>query len=652
MLWLVALWPAICLPQPADADSAAGDSAPVAYLDQYLVDDSVPGYFESVDQRDQLYGRRSLDVELGYYSATDELLGDDLEQGLNLRWSRETLNWGTLDLETSLVDLDGSRERNSLAHSEGVITLRHSAMPISSSNLLDTTLGHQRYFSSSLLHGGYRFRLPTSMLQGLRTDLSSDRRGVRLVTGSVGRSAGIRMPTFEATGGKLTAVAFDSQLSEGLEFGTEIVSVRDDDDIRDHTSVLLGTRYRGADNASEHAVRVMGDDEGNIALWTDSRHSLRNAMTIRYGVFHFDPEIVWSDLPIVTDQQGLYLRGERHNSRLNLMAGYDFIAHGQGGESATPFAAHTLTFNGSMRLRRTVLVGLSTSASDRSYSGTVADDQGIMRINLFTSLTLDVGDLRIDVYSDSISSQVESSRLDRQGAAASLRWQMPERIRLTTELRVEDDTDQRGHKQRAEFSTLLRYDLLDNLTAGIQASVHNTTGDRNVHSGGISLSADVRWRFAPNWFGSLVLNRNTSEIQQGLEETISRDAGVSSFWLTIRHQSNAGQPFARLGRSVAGVQGNGTIAGQVFFDENKDGIRQPSEEVAIGATVILDGRYEARTDQSGFYRFTPVPTGDHEIIVLTEELPLPWGLEDESPRTLSLAFRANTTLNFALTVID
>ena len=76
------------------------------------------------------------------------------------------------------------------------------------------------------------------------------------------------------------------------------------------------------------------------------------------------------------------------------------------------------------------------------------------------------------------------------------------------------------------------------------------------------------------------------------------------------------------------------------------------EEVAVGAVVILDGRYEARTNQFGNYSFEPVPTGEHELIVLTDELPLPWGLEDETPRSLSVSFREEASLNFALTVLD
>jgi hypothetical protein len=63
---------------------------------------------------------------------------------------------------------------------------------------------------------------------------------------------------------------------------------------------------------------------------------------------------------------------------------------------------------------------------------------------------------------------------------------------------------------------------------------------------------------------------------------------------------------------------------------------------------VLDGRYETRTDQNGFYSFLPVPTGDHELIVLMDNLPLPWGLDDETPRRARVSYRAMATVNFPL----
>jgi hypothetical protein len=90
----------------------------------------------------------------------------------------------------------------------------------------------------------------------------------------------------------------------------------------------------------------------------------------------------------------------------------------------------------------------------------------------------------------------------------------------------------------------------------------------------------------------------------------------------------------------------------VFFDENGDSVRQARERAAVGATVVLDGRYQARTDEQGRYSFAPVPTGEHEVTVLTEELPLPWSLDDERPRPIVVRFRQTAEVSFPLVAIE
>jgi hypothetical protein len=105
------------------------------------------------------------------------------------------------------------------------------------------------------------------------------------------------------------------------------------------------------------------------------------------------------------------------------------------------------------------------------------------------------------------------------------------------------------------------------------------------------------------------------------------------------------------GRAADGKAGTGGLTGLVFYDENRDSIRQPSERVVAGATIVLDGRYETRTDEQGRYSFAPVPTGSHEVTLLTEELPLPWGLDDERPRRVTVWFHKTGVIDFPVAII-
>jgi hypothetical protein len=90
----------------------------------------------------------------------------------------------------------------------------------------------------------------------------------------------------------------------------------------------------------------------------------------------------------------------------------------------------------------------------------------------------------------------------------------------------------------------------------------------------------------------------------------------------------------------------------VYYDANRDGERQAGERPASGVFVYLDGRYERVTDQEGRFSFSTVPAGEHSVSIAVEDLPLPWGLEDETPRSLIVPVRSNSVVDFALTRIS
>ena len=635
---------------------AQENSAPTIYRDQYLVDDSVPEatIYSERDYASEPFGRRYLELETGYYTADDDVLGDDLEKGLALRFGRETLNWGTVDIDASIADVESDHLSREASGDFGLLTVRHSAMPLSSTGQLFSTLGDQRAPASSLLQNSYRLRLPTSMLRGFSTEVRSDGKSMRFAHGDTGLNQGIRIPRFEATGGELTAFSLDRAIGLNFALGAEFTDVNDDDDVRDHQSVLLGGAYAPAHRRQEHSARLLGDDDGNFAFWSDSRQQLSGAIGLRYGVFHFGPDIVWADLPINSDQQGVYLQADATNARFSLSGGYDFLDYGLEGDAMSPFEKHTVFFNGSLELRRSLTLGLNSSFANQTYSGTVGDKQQISRLNLFTSIRRDIGNLRLDLFFDELASPIPENQREREGAAACFDLNMPERVRLTTELRVERNLDLRGNTRRSELSTLLRYDLFDRVSFGLQTSLYRTAGDNYSDTGGVGLSADASWSFLSRWTGTASIYRNETDIVESVfvPTTLDGVAGTRTFWLSVRYRQATGQSYAMVGRRYDGTSGSGSLNGQVFFDENRDGLRQPSEEAAAGVTVLLDGRYETRTDASGYYAFLPVPTGDHEVIVLVEELPLPWGLSDDTPRGVRVAYRATATVNFPLTIMD
>ena len=100
-----------------------------------------------------------------------------------------------------------------------------------------------------------------------------------------------------------------------------------------------------------------------------------------------------------------------------------------------------------------------------------------------------------------------------------------------------------------------------------------------------------------------------------------------------------------------GTRGVGRIDGEVFLDENDNGRRDGNEKPLPGITVYLDRRFTAVTDVDGRYEFGPVTTGPHEIQVAVWDAPLPWGLDDESPRIVNVGVRDRARFDFALTKV-
>jgi hypothetical protein len=133
--------------------------------------------------------------------------------------------------------------------------------------------------------------------------------------------------------------------------------------------------------------------------------------------------------------------------------------------------------------------------------------------------------------------------------------------------------------------------------------------------------------------------------------TNKSDLDEKTLLLSIRHNYRGGRPFVTTGNRT-GSSGYGEIRGEVFYDSNRDGERQAGEHPASGVFVYLDRRYERVTDSEGRFTFSTVPAGEHTVSLALEDLPLPWGLEDETPQPVTVSVRKDSSVNFALTRIN
>ena len=91
--------------------------------------------------------------------------------------------------------------------------------------------------------------------------------------------------------------------------------------------------------------------------------------------------------------------------------------------------------------------------------------------------------------------------------------------------------------------------------------------------------------------------------------------------------------------------GSGRLTGVVYLDANENGHYDAGEVGAANVTVILDGRFSVRTDTNGRFDFPAVVAGHHVLTVQTDNLPLPWTLNNQGRTEVEVGTRDRVDVN-------
>ncbi|MBL4850864.1 MAG: hypothetical protein JKY90_01080 [Gammaproteobacteria bacterium] len=649
-------------PQPADTAQTSTEATPEIYLDQYITESDLTTIESARQEEAQLLGRRSLAVEYRYYSDQDDFLGDETEQGLYVNYRRETLHYGELDVELSLSDFSQSSSNFSNREgSGGLVTLRQIDMPLFGNWLLSNTLGHQRSFAGSLLHGGFRFRLPTSLLLGYSTDLSDSIRKIQAFAGATGSYEGVASQQFEEDGGTLTGASYQQQLTYSLALGGQLVTLQGHDEVVDHSSVLLAGKYVSPDNTQAYELRFLADDNANFGVWNDNRRQLSSSMNLRYGAFYIAPDLLWTDVDIANDQLGLYLRFDKQSFRNSFSTGYDFFETGIDNNAPASSENHTVHFNSSYRASRRLTLGIASNYSQRKFTSTSAvnDQQNSWQVNGFLFYRFAFGTSRFELFTNDLDSETSTNSRESNRLRLSHDWNTPQAYRVTTQFSVENENSVRDELQLYTVSLLYQQDILGNLSWGTNLSLTRSDSEQLGGQSSANVNINTRWQITPRWHINMSANFNQAMVNSNnffnpfddVQPNTLDDVQSNTLWLTLGYGKTAGQRYPIFGQGNAS-SGTGTIRGVVFYDENRDGIQQAGEELVQGEVLLLDGRHEVRTNNQGRFEFWPVATGRHHVRLALENLPLPWGLADDSPRQVEVGLRKTTEINFPLIRLD
>jgi hypothetical protein len=631
-LLTVLLW--ICIPVPVTAEiyqdrliepEAAGEAG----VDAWEQEDAEPE------------GRRFYSVEYQHYR--QDYYDASNENGVLLQWRRETLDYGDLSLDASVRN--GGETELSSRSTGGQFTLRQRGFVLDDSHEMDNTAGVLRSNADPMISNSFRLNLPTSLLGGVYSHISSQSDDIYVGAGRIGRLDPTQIQGFVDTDGDLFSLGYSREFLPGWRAGTSLVHVTGSSEVLDHQSLASAVQYETPDQRQRYLGHVLLDSEGNNGIWLDADSRAGN-WRHRYGIFRLEPDLLWTDVSPTDDQQGGYVRAELTRLRFNFSTGLELTQTNiDDRNDVSGINLYNAFMNGNWRQTSRTSLGSSLSArASEPRNGIPVEKSRDYALSGYVAHGFPVGTSRL---------QLTASRLERDsqyghgiGIIWDQEWNIARNLSLASTLSHDREHGIADAEEISTASLLLRHEPSSTFSWNGDLSYSIIDTDNADHRSNIFASLALFWRFLPDWDASLRATHNRVDaVPVSVAGTVPEDE--TTLLLTLRYSRSSGRPFAVMGQQAEG-KGYGEISGVVFYDANADGVRQAGEAVASGVYVYLDRRYEAVTDKQGRYTFDPVASGSHEVTLALEDLPLPWGLLDEAPRRVSVTVRQRSEVDFSL----
>ena len=640
--------PAVSPATPAQPRQPPIEAEP-AYIDKLIEgmrDDDSQSAQEALDQTP---GQRFLALDYRLESRHPPSGGQGVEQALDLRYKWETLNYGDFFLDAGMRHLVPAPGDILVGKGNGGrFTLYQNHFPLTEGWLADSAIGTLRTPPNPLINSSYRIFLPSSLMEGVSSIISDPSHELRFYSGKLGVFAGSVGQGFDTTSGGLTGLGYSRRLGSEWNVGGEMLSLRGNTFIRDHESASAAAEFISAIPGTRHKIQLVSDSESHLGGWYDGDLSVGRSR-FRFGIFQIDPDLLWGDSPIQQDTRGAYFRTDYRAVRYTLSLGADLTQNNiRNNPAKTKTDVASVYETTTLRLDRNLSfgAGLTYQGTRTSYSAT--PDSNTISGNLFLSWNNAVGLSRFD-----ISRFLTRSVGLQDNTIDTFSWSQDfstfSNIGFNTTLNHSRERGQGSLTRRTSLGLALRglimYDLSWNSNL-VLARVQSDLGTEE----NVNVSASALWNFARNWTAQAQLSLNSINPAPALPGTTAppfqRD---KRFLLGVRYDAASGTPYQTLG--LKSGAGSGRISGQVFFDENADGLRQPTEKGAQNVTVYLDGRYPATTDSEGRFSFPIVAPGSHKLRIANESLPLPWTVDDDRPLSANVPLRGDAVIDIPLTRI-
>ena len=643
----LAFLPAAVLSQELTAENVQPDDAGTPpseiYVDKFIDEESLAKQMEAERKREggiaPHWAPGNLGVTYRYYTYDTNLHSAIQEHGAELRWHQGTFEHGTYEFQIEGLTSEGYDD---FREPDGYrIQLRQNNYVINSKLQLDSDVIHYRSAIPSLVEESYRFRLPSTILQGMSNRIYHNNTTLFLNFGEIGRYIGTAAKTYNETEGNLAGLGAQHILNRNWNVAFQFWNTDNTEQVEPHQSLAGAVEYKPNSLGQIHQMHVLGDSLGETGMWYDGRIQVGRWMH-RAGVQYLPPGLLWTDVPINSDYQGIYWRGDRNAYRWLWNFGSEISQNNIDDDAQIPGYISTATFASLTwkYRRRTHFGGNANVHSNTADSGTAVHNTYRYTLRAFADHQSPIGKTRIEP-----ELAIEDTYFE-QNQKYGLRWIQEYNLFLNHKLNsdIQYYTSDQGEDD-LNLKLYFEHQYPWGLRLNGYLQEYYVYLPKVGVSQGTSISLGLGWQFFTNWLMSLNADYNIGDFEPEDGEEFKIEGTKVLF--SINYNIDTGKRRDLYGVNT-GDPGRGRVVGRVFLDENRNGNFDLGERALSNIIVYLDGRHSTETGPKGGFEFWPVAAGKHSLTMALVDVPLPWGLTDEDPQRIDVLNRGETELNFAL----
>ncbi|HTV97623.1 MAG TPA: SdrD B-like domain-containing protein [Steroidobacteraceae bacterium] len=571
-----------------------------------------------------------------------------VEDGLVGKAQWETAQYGAWSLDASARAMSSDAGPSEEGQG-GVLTLRQRDMPFDGGWQADNGLGDLNAPDLSLARLQARFYLPTGPMQGATTEWHgpSDMQIVAGV-GVPGLYDGIEVPDFRTLGGSTATAGAEWSPAAHWTVGGQFIDAHD-------VNLAVGPLIDGDSRLSSDAglLSALWQDQGgriqfnlldgevsgksnSLGSWVDASITQGHVQQSA-GLFRVDPNMTWGNQLIANDAQGGYYRFDYQSRQWTTDFGIDEVRSVDDLGNNTTF----LTGDARYQILRDWGVGGVANLS-RSDGGSGWSLEGY----LDHLDPLGTSRVQADFAGTPAGKDASLTLLQTWTTAPGTRLSTGASVERISGAAVDDYT---------QDSTMLALSAYGggrfSARLGMEGNVRWATTVQGRAAPGVSANVSLTYQIAANWqilatyYDSQTASWTPLIVESPLTPPTPQAVPAISergAFLTLRYQRSSGSHFAPLGGPPGG--GSGEIAGIVYLDANANGRIDAGESGVPNLTVVLDGRFSVQTDAAGRFDFPVVASGHHVITVISDNLPLPWSLQNEGRTEIEVTTRGRASV--------